>query len=229
MPEQVPFVGSDFGENLGFAENPEPRLPCILLLDVSGSMNGDPICELNAGLATYKNELAADSLAAKRVEIALVTFGGQVQTVSDFVSVDDFQPPWLSADGDTPMGAAILHAAQMLRQRKEVYRSHGIAFYRPWILLITDGAPTDEWRPAADKVRTGEARKAFSLFAVGVEGANFDVLRKISVRAPLRLQGLRFSDLFLWLSHSQRSVSRSSPGDGVPLVNPAAPGGWALV
>jgi uncharacterized protein YegL len=72
--EQIPFGTNDF------AENPEPRVACVLLLDVSGSMAGSAIAELNAGLTTYKDELAADSLASKRVEVAVVTFGSVVQT-----------------------------------------------------------------------------------------------------------------------------------------------------
>ncbi len=59
MSEQITFATSDF------ASNPEPRCPCILLLDVSGSMNGRPINELNAGLVTFRDELLADSLALK--------------------------------------------------------------------------------------------------------------------------------------------------------------------
>jgi uncharacterized protein YegL len=221
--EQVPFGTNDF------AENPEPRVACVLLLDVSGSMAGAPIAELNAGLTAYKEDLAADSLASKRVEVAVVTFGGVVETVCDFTTAEGFQPPVLKAGGDTPMGRAIQEAVEMLRRRKESYRAHGIAYYRPWLFLITDGGPTDEWKSAAESVRQGEASKAFSLFAVGVEGANLDVLKQICVRAPLSLKGLRFRDLFVWLSQSQRSVSRSNPGDAIPLSNPATPDGWAVV
>jgi uncharacterized protein YegL len=229
MSEQVPFPAEDFGEGLEFANNPEPRCPCVLVLDTSFSMRGEPIAQLNAGLTSFKNELSADSLAAKRVEVALVGFGGQVRTLCEFTTADQFNPPFVTAGGDTPMGAAILSACDMLRQRKEQYRAHGIAFYRPWLFLITDGGPTDEWRTAADEIRTGEAKKAFAFFAVGVENAKFDVLRKIAVREPLRLKGLQFRELFVWLSNSLTSVSRSRPGDEVPLANPTAPGGWASV
>ena len=186
-------------------------------------MQGQPIHELNDGLTVYKDELSADSLAAKRVEVALVTFGGHVNVVSDFTAVDQFMPPSLVASGDTPMGSAINQGLDLLKTRKDAYRSNGISFYRPWVFLITDGGPTDEWKSAAVRVKEGEAQKAFAFFSVGVQGANMDVLSQISTREPLKLQGLKFRDLFQWLSNSQQSVSRSTPGDEVPLQNPAGP------
>jgi uncharacterized protein YegL len=78
-------------------------------------------------------------------------------------------------------------------------------------------------------VREGEASRAFAFFSVGVEGANFSVLKEIGTREPLRLRGLCFREMFVWLSQSQRGVSRSKPGqeDGVRLENPAGPRGWA--
>lgn len=216
--DQIPFGAAEF------AENPEPRCPCLLLLDTSGSMQGEPINELNRGLATFKDELAADSLVMKRVEIALVTFG-PVQVVSDFQTPDLFQPPTLTTTGDTPMGAAITRGLEMIKQRKDTYKANGIAYYRPWIFLITDGGPTDAWKAAAAAVGEGEGAKSFSFFAVGVEGANMDILRQISVREPVKLSGLRFRDLFSWLSTSLSSVSRSQVDQTVPLPPP----GWASV
>jgi len=216
--EQVPFGAGEF------ADNPEPRCPCLLLLDTSASMQGAPIAELNRGLVAFKDELAADALAMKRVELALVTFG-PVQVLSDFQTPDLFQPPQLNPEGDTPMGDAIARGLEMLRQRKVAYRANGISYYRPWIFLITDGTPTDSWQHAAGLVREGEASKSFSFFAVGVEGANMDILSQLSVRAPLKLSGLRFRDLFTWLSSSLSGVSQSQVGQTVSLP----PAGWAEI
>jgi uncharacterized protein YegL len=212
-----------------FALNPEPRCPCLLLLDVSSSMAGDPIRELNEGLRLFRDELAGDELASKRVEVACVTFG-PVNVATDFESAGAFQPPWLAAQGETPMGAAIERAIQLVRQRKDAYRTNGIAFYRPWIFMLTDGAPTDEWTNAASMVTEGEASKAFAFFAVGVERANMQILRQIAVRQPLKLKGLSFRSLFHWLSNSMKSISSSTPGDSVPLPDPAkGPDGWTEI
>lgn len=217
--EQVPFDAAQF------ADNPEPRCPCLLLLDTSGSMQGEPIAQLNEGLAAFKEALLSDSLATKRVEIGVISFG-PVQIISEFVSPDLFQPPTLSASGDTPMGQAIIQGIEMVRQRKEVYKANGIAYYRPWIWLLSDGEPTDSCKRAAEMVREGEQKKAFQFFAVGSEGANLDVLGQIATRKPLKLKEVRYRDMFVWLSNSMSSVSKSQPGEAVQLVNPVTPDGW---
>ncbi len=139
MADEFSQVGFDAG--LGdLVDNPEQRCPCLLLLDTSGSMHGRPIEELNAGLQTLKTELQSDSLASKRVELSIVTFG-PAQVEMEFTSANIFSPPQLNSSGATPMGEAIETGLELLRARKNSYRQAGVPYYRPWVFLITDGSP----------------------------------------------------------------------------------------
>jgi uncharacterized protein YegL len=209
-----PDWGEDlFDNSLEFADNPEPRCPCVLILDTSQSMAGEPIAALNRGLHVFREELLAVLLARKRVEVAVVSFGEEVEVVQDFVTVDRFQPPALQAAGETPLCTAILRALDMVEKRKERYRANGVPYSRPWVFLITDGMPQGEaletMREAVRRVRTAEAGRRAAFFAVGVEGANMKLLARIAVRPPVKLDGLRFAELFAWLSASTARAATS--------------------
>lgn len=214
-------------EEVGFATNPDPRCLSVLLLDTSASMSGASIEALNEGLTSFQQDIQQDDLARRRVDIAIVTFGnGGVQIAQQFTKAQDFRAPTLSAGGNTPMGAAILTALDMLQKRRQLLQENATKLYLPWVFLITDGAPTDHWQNAATRVHSAEQNRECLFFAVGVANADMDTLAQISVREPLKLSGLKFKELFLWLSESQKRVSASRLGEQVPLP---APSGWTTI
>lgn len=198
----------------------QPRCACVLLLDTSGSMTGSPISALNAGLQTFRDELAKDDLATRRVEVAVVEFNSRASVVQDFVQAEEFQPPSLSATGSTAMGAGIEKAIEIVQARKDTYKTNGVTYYRPWIFMITDGGPTDSVTQATTRLKEGEEKKSFTFFAVGVQGADMNALSRISPREPKMLAGLNFGELFVWLSASMQRVSQSRPGEMVPMEKP---------
>jgi uncharacterized protein YegL len=230
--EQEAYHGFDLNDE-DFASNPDPRVPCVLLLDTSSSMTGRPMDELNAGLRQFRDELTQDTIAARRVEVALFTFGGRVQLERDFTTVKAFAPPVLAPNGATPMAEAVIAGIKHLEDRKRTYQSHGILYYRPWIFLITDGAPTDDsatWRLACEGVSFAEQQQKFLFFAIGTAEADFVKLREISpARQPIRMRGLAFRELFRWLSNSLTRVSQSQVGTSLKLPPATGDDGWGEV
>lgn len=199
--------------------NTERRCPVILLQDTSSSML-PVIDEVNQGLKELRADLLSDPLASQRVEIAIITFG-PVVLAQDFVTVDQWVPPRLNASGSTPLGAALGFALQQLRVRKRAYREAGIPYYRPWLWLVTDGAPTDKWQAPVAEVQSEIANGGVEMFTIGTRNADFSVLREISnPRHPVRLHEARYREMFLWLSQSLKPVSKSSPGDTLDLDPP---------
>jgi uncharacterized protein YegL len=227
--DALPFEEPDWGTLLDeapatFHDNPEPRCPCVLLLDTSSSMAGAPLAALDAGLRAFRDELVKDPVARQRLEIAVVAFGGVVEVVQPFVGVDRFAPPVLQPRGLTPLGTGLLRALDLLEECKAGYRAAGVSYYRPWIVLITDGMPQGEpWeatREALRRIKADEAAGKVLLLAVGVEGANMPFLARLGRRPPLALPGLRFGDLFLWLSASVAELARSSAEEQRELPPP---------
>jgi uncharacterized protein YegL len=207
-----------------FLENPENRCPVLFILDVSASMQGTPMEALNEGLAEFKFDVEQDALASLRVEVCLVTFGAIVKTLQPFVTIDDFTPPVLTPAGRTPMGEAIEMGLEVLAERKKTYHEQGIGYYRPWVFLITDGAPTDLdiWEEAVRKVHHLEQENRLTFFPVGVEGADREILEKLTPpgRTPFFLKDLKFKELFRWVSASVKRVSTGRVGSGDMMALP---------
>ena len=195
--------------------NPAPRCPVMLLLDTSASMSDEPIEELREGLKQFLRETSDDETASMSVELEIITFGDTVDIVAPFAPVNTVNdnPPHLEADGTTPLGEALTLATRELKERRRLYKSKGISSYKPWVILMTDGGPNDDWEDPAKAMRTlGEQRK-LQYIGIGIgPKADFDTLREIvpAHPGPVKLKGLCFREFFSWLTDSLKSVSASS-------------------
>ncbi len=210
-----------------FADNPQARCPVALVLDTSGSMQGAAIAELQEAVRMFYREIARDPLASLRVSPSVFTFGGRVTQLVPFspkmVSSTD-APEELIAEGDTPLGAAINASVQTIQGQVQLYRQHAIPHYRPWLILMSDGHPTDQWRQAAADLKALSG-KGWTVLCIAL-GAHADLpaLAECSTIEPRRIGTLEFAPFFRWLSASLKAESRSATSSRQPIGLPATLG-----
>ncbi|WP_342661723.1 hypothetical protein Rruber_05548 (plasmid) [Rhodococcus ruber] len=192
--------------------NPDPRVACIVLADVSGSMMGEPIEALEKGFTQFVEYIQAPGLARKRAEVGVITFGSTADVVLPLRGAQELEPIRFTAGGSTNMAAAIHLGLDMIEERKAEYKASGIRYYRPWLLVLTDGEPNSAgFDEAVARLNQVEVAKGVTVFAVGVgEMANFTMLERLSRdRKPAPLAGLKFEEFFQWLSDSLSGMSSS--------------------
>lgn len=196
----------------------EPHLACLLLLDTSGSMSGEPIAKLNEAVNGFKEKTCVDDLTKKRVDVAIVQFDDTVETVQEFTPIVDMQPVNLNTGGCTYMCAAIDKAIDMVKERNRLYDSMGTPCFKPWVFMITDGMPSDESRlqEVAARIKTESDKGKLKFFALGTDGYDKDVLCTLTDKC-IELKDHDFTKIFNWMSESMKCISVSKPGEAVQL------------
>jgi uncharacterized protein YegL len=198
-------------DNSDLVDNPSTRCACMLVLDTSSSMAGTPIAELNAGLKAFVEAVREDEIASYALDLGVITAGSTVREVLPFTTADAIANfDTLHADGLTPLGQAVQLALNRLEARKREYKANGVAYYQPWLVIISDGAPTDAWQAAAAQARQLSEQRRLVVMSVGVQGANLGILAQFSSRPAKQLSGLKFREFFEWLSASMSRVSSSN-------------------
>ena len=212
-----------------YSSNPNQRTPCVLVLDASLSMSSETssgksrIELLNDGIKALEQALKEDETALTRVQLAIVIVGGpteDAEIMMDWTDVGHFTAFPLTTGGMTPLGKGVQIGLDLVAEGKENLRAAGISYTRPWMFVMSDGAPTDPshiWEASARECYQAEVDKKVEIFCIGVEGANMDTLGELSEKPALMLDGVKFQELFQWLSESLSAASRSRPGDKLQL------------
>ena len=201
--------------------NYEQKCPVLLVLDRSGSMSGSPIIELNKALLDFEQEIKKDAITASRLDISVISFGSDVKVERDFGLIDESNMPQLSISGSTKLVDATRKGIEMIKNRKAWYQSTGQNYYRPYIILITDGEPDSDQDVdgLAKEMHDLVHNKHLNFWPIAVNGADMQMLNKIAVPGveasmpPLKLDGVKFVELFKWLSSSFAKISKSKDGD----------------
>lgn len=191
---------------------------CLLLIDTSSSMSGDKINSVNEGIKVFFEQLNNDEQARDVVDVAIVTFDSNVTIVQEYMPVSSIDtPPVLSVNGLTSMGKGLEKAIDMVIERKNLYLEEGVESYIPWIVMFTDGEPTDDITIAKQRLEQENAnsvsgRGRIQLWALAVKGANVEVLKSLTKRV-LYVTDSDYTKIFDWTRKSLAIVSASKPGE----------------
>ncbi len=202
--------------------NSEMKCPVVLVVDKSFSMNGDAINELNRGLKIFQTQIQNDEVAASRLDTAVVAFGSDVEVVRDFSLFEGTAIPTIEAYGCTMMVEGVKEAIARIEARKAWYRKQGLQYYRPYLILITDGYPTsseDNIEALRQEINELVESKKLNMWAFGVEGANMEFLQSLSADGfpAQKLKGHSFVDFFKWLSSSFSAITSSRPDEKIDI------------
>ena len=196
--------------------NYEQKCLCVLVLDTSGSMNADnAIGQLNQGLQTFKSQIMNDETARDRLEIAIVSFNSEIKVEIQPSLISEIEMPTLKASGQTQLVRAIEEAQQVIKDRKDYYKSKGLTYYRPWIVVMTDGDPypaNQDIDGIAQKIQEDADAKKYVFFMIGVGNeVHDDVLSKLTTSQfpAMRMDAVNFAEFFQWLSASATVVVNS--------------------
>ena len=192
-------------------------LPVILLLDVSGSMSGDKIRNLNDAVRDMLNTFSDTENGETEIHVAIITFGAEVKLHQPLASASNVQWQDLSADGMTPLGTALQMAKAMIED-KDVVPSRA---YRPTVVLVSDGGPNDTWeKPLNAFISDGRSAKCDRLaMAIGAD-ADEAVLGKFIEGTPNHLfyaeNAKQLRDFFKFVTMSVTIRTKSQTPNNVP-------------
>lgn len=244
---------NNFNFSAESAENYEQKCLCVLVLDTSGSMNEivddtgavptgrtvesdgkvyniveggvSKLDLLNKGLFSFFEEIVDDDTTDQRLELAIITFNDMVQVIQEPALPSNVAIQPLEAQGETALVDAVYNAIDLVAARKAWYKQTNQLYYRPWIILMTDGEPNRgrSIEELAKQIKNDTANKSYVFLPIGVDNANMSILHQIEGTmngkpiSAMKLGNTKFSSFFKWLSASMGTVVNSDDNKNVNL------------
>lgn len=190
--------------------SPTPRpLPVVVLADVSGSMSADgKIDVLNSSIATMARDFAAQDDRREEIQVAVIAFGGEeARLLQAPTPARDFRWKGMQADGRTPLGSALELVTELLEDRDRI----PARAFRPTLILVSDGQPTDAWEQPLQALLSSErASKAFRVaVAIGADADRAVLTRFVGDSGPKILEADQARDISEYFRRITMTVSRA--------------------
>lgn len=202
------------------------RLPVYLLIDVSGSMMGEPITAVENGVTMLVSALRNEPQALETAYLSVITFDDIAKQDVPLTDLMSFQMPRMVASGATYLGAALELLASKLdiEVKKTTFEEKGD--WKPLVFLMTDGQPNDDWKKGADEVK--KRKPTIVACAAGFD-ANTKILKQIT-KNVVQLGSTSANDIaafFKWvtasISSGSQKVNVSEENGGLGDLPPPPP------
>lgn len=182
------------------------KLPVYILVDVSGSMMGEPLEQVKNGIQMLVSALRQDPQALETAFLSVITFGSEAKQEAPLTDLASFQVPNLAVAGATAFGAALAlvadcHEREIKQTTREVKGD-----YRPLVFIMTDGTPTDDWKKGFERFKQ---KKWGTIICCGVNKADLKMLHEISeiTLALDTADSTAMAAFFKWVSASVSTAS----------------------
>lgn len=154
------------------------RLPVYLVLDVSGSMHGEPIEAVRNGMQILASTLRTDPYALETAYLSVITFDSEARQVVPLTELVAFQPPQIEAGSTTSLGKALTVTRECIEREVQKTTPEAKGDWKPLVFLMTDGAPTDDWQKGLDEFR--KAKVGMVIGCAAGPGADTSILKQIT-------------------------------------------------
>jgi uncharacterized protein YegL len=184
------------------------KLPVYLLIDVSGSMFGEPIESVKNGIKTMHSALRKEPQALEMAFLSVITFETNVRQLIPLTEISKFRPPDLEASGGTSLGGALKELVRCAQREVASSSPDRKGDYKPLVFIMTDGEPTDD---------VDSALPAFQAYKWGIvvacaagPQANLGVLQKIAGPNVLMLDTADSNAISAFFKFVTTSISTTS-------------------
>ncbi len=184
------------------------RLPVYLVLDVSGSMHGEPIEAVRNGVQTLVSTLRMDPYALETAYLSVITFDGNAKQVVTLTDLMNFQPPNIDAGSTTSLGEALKLTKSCIEQEVQKTTAEVKGDWKPLVFLMTDGMPTDDWQAGLQEFK--QAKTGMVIACAAGPNADTDILKQIteSVVSLDTADTSTIQAFFKWVSASVTTASQ---------------------
>lgn len=193
------------------------RLPIYFLIDVSESMIGEPIKQVEDGMRNIIQELRTDPYALETVFVSIIAFAGKAKSISPLTELYKFYPPVFPIGGGTSLGAGLNFLMDDIEKSVQKTTAEMKGDWKPIVFLFTDGTPTDDPSEAIQRWQQHFKRKA-NLVCISLgDNADTTVLSKLTENV-LRLKETdeySFKAFFKWVTASIKTSSVSVTDTGI--------------